>query len=174
MKLLFFTIFINLVCGYYSVIQSDSYINYFGSHPMHAFSGSSSSIMLLSDCNKANDVCDLIFKVPIISLNSGNDNRYSNMLSYLSAFSYPEIILSIQNFTIKEYNEDFISCELSIGGVGQQIEIPLSLHSPSKDQYKAYSFFTISLDEFNIDIPKLLFLPIHDEIKVEFDILIES
>ena len=64
---------------------------------------------MYSNCNRDGFICDFQFKVPVISLNSGNDNRDSNMLNYLKAFSYPEIILDVQNFEIKEYNSKFTS-----------------------------------------------------------------
>ena len=173
MNLSIYIIFISLVFSNYSIIQSDSNVKYFGSHPMHSFSGWSSSITLLSECNE-DGFCDFTFKVPIISLNSGNDNRDSNMLNYLKVFSYPEIILNVENFSIKEYSNEILSCEMIIAGMSQQINISLSLLEISKNQYRVNSFFTISLEEFNIEIPKLLFIPINNEIKIEVDLLIEG
>ena len=167
-------IFINLVFSNYSIIQSDSNIKYFGSHPMHSFSGHSSSVSLLSECTKKGDVCDLTFKVPMISLNSGNDNRDSNMLNYLNVFSYPDVILIVENFSIKEYDEEILSCEMIVAGMSQHINIPLSLLKILNNQYKVKSSFTILLDDFNVEIPKLLFLPIDNEIKIEVNLLIEG
>ena len=173
MRLFFYIIFMNLIFSNYSIIQSNSEIEYSGSHPMHGFSGSSSIITLLSECNKAGDNCDLMFKIPIISLNSGNDNRDSNMLNYLNVFSYPEIRLSTQNFIIKEYNDEPIPCEMSISGMNQQINIPLTLSKISDVQYEVTSLFSISLDQFNIDTPKLLFIPMNNEVKIRVKLLIE-
>ena len=115
----------------------------------------------------------MAFKVPVISLNSGNDNRDSNMLNYLDAFSYSQIILNVENFEIKEYDEEFISCEMAIHGINQQIDIPLTLSRVSPHQYKVYSSFIILLDQFNISVPKLLFIPIDNEIKIHIEFLIE-
>ena len=173
MRLILHIIFFSLILGNYSVIQSDSKVEYFGRHPMHGFSGSSSSITLFSECDKIGDLCDLMFKVPIISLNSGNDNRDSNMLNYLKAFSYPEVILSIDDFVIKEYIEEVIPCHMFISGMEQQVDVPLSLSKVSENQYKAETSFMISLNQFNIDIPKLLFIPIDNEIKINVEFLIE-
>ena len=127
MKMIFYIICSSLLFGNYSVIQSNSKVEYFGSHPTHSFSGISSSILLASDCNDNDDVCDLNFKVPIISLNSGNDNRDSNMLNYLKAFSFPYVELNISNFSVKEYDSETISARMAIGGVEQQISIPITL-----------------------------------------------
>ena len=173
---LLYIILINLTFASYSIIQSNSLVEYFGNHPMHGFSGSSSSITLLSDCNDSGTLCDLIFKVPLISLNSGNDNRDSNMLNYLNAFSYSEVSLSIADFSVREYNEEIVICEMTISGMTEEIQVPLTLLNVSKNeiQYKAESSFIISLNQFNIDIPKLLFIPISSDIKIAINLLIEK
>ena len=171
---LLYIILINLVFSNYSIVQSESKVEYFGSHPTHGFSGISSSILLVSDCSKNGDICDLKFKVPIISLNSGNDNRDSNMLNYLKAFSFPYAELNIFNFSVKEYDSEFISAEMTIGGVEQQISIPITLIKESAEEYKVQSSFTISLKQFGIEIPKLLFLPINSNIKINVSLLINS
>ena len=173
MKILFYLILFNLTYSYYSIIQSDSEVEYSGRHPMHAFTGRSSSIILLSDCDNNRDKCDLRFTVPVISLNSGNDNRDSNMLNYLGAFSYSEIILNIEDFIIKEYNSDSIPCAITIHGVTQIINIPLTVKLKSSNQYTASSTFFILLEEFDIPRPKLLFVPIDNEIRIKVDLLIK-
>ena len=174
MRILFYIISFNLVFGNYSVIQAESKIEYFGSHPMHGFSGSSSSITLFSNCNNSNDGCDIQFKLPIISLNSGNDNRDSNMLNYLEAFIYPEIVLEIENFIIREYEEESILVNIKIHGINQEVNIPLSLVKASSGNYKAHSTFSIFLDQFTIDIPKLSFLSIENEIKINVQLSIRE
>ena len=119
MRLFFFIIFLNLIFSNYSIIQSESEIKYFGSHPIYSFTGLSSSIILFSDCNNLDNSCDFKFKVPIISLNSGNDNRDNDMLNCLDFFSYPEIILDVENFIVRDYKEEFILADLSIHGISQ-------------------------------------------------------
>ena len=139
---------------------------------MHTFSGQTSSVILYSNCNKDGFICDFQFKVPVISLNSGNDNRDSNMLNYLKAFSYPDIILDVQDFEIKEYSSKLNSFELTIHGVSQTINIPLTVEKINSNQYLVQSTFSILLDQFNVPIPKLLFVPINNEIRIKVNLLI--
>ena len=80
----------------------------------------------------------------------------------------------VENFPIREYDEEILSCEIIIAGISQQINIPLSLSKISKNQFRANSSFAISLDEFNIEIPKLLFIPIDNEVKIQITLLIEG
>ena len=174
MKLLLSLILLNLAFTQYSIVQSDSKVEYSGKHPMHTFKGESSSIIIYSDCNKSKSICDLKFRVPIISLNSGNDNRDSNMLNYLEAFSYPEIILEADNFEVKEYNSKLSSFEITIHGVSQIVTMPLTVEKIGSNQYQVQSKFSILLDEFNIPIPKLLFIPIDNEIRVNVSLLIKE
>ena len=174
MKIIFYIICSSLIFGNYSIIQSNSKVEYFGHHPMHGFSGEASSIKLISECDDSADLCDLIFKVPVFSLSSGNDNRDSNMLNYLNVFLYPEITLIVEDFIVRDYNEENIVCKMIISGVNRQIDIPLTLLEVSKKEYKASSSFIISLKDFNIEIPKLLFIPIDDEIKINVEFLIQE
>ena len=63
---------------------------------------------------------------------------------------------------------------MTIGGVEQQISIPITLIKESAEQYKVQSSFTISLKQFGIELPKLLFLPINSNIKINVSLLINS
>ena len=86
MKIIVLSILVNFIFCDYLINNSNSEVKYFGVHPFHEWSGTSSSIKMSASCNENNTICDLIFKVPIISLNSGNDNRDNNMLKHLNAF----------------------------------------------------------------------------------------
>ena len=176
MMYIIYILFINIIFSNYNIIQSESTIEYFGSHPTHNFSGYASAIQLLSDCNKSNtkELCDLEFKIPIMSLSSGNDNRDNNMLNYLEAFSYPEIKMYFNDFEIKEYRGDFIGGSIYIHGVNLNISIPLIVSNKLNDKYVVNSTFSIYLDQFNIDIPKLLFIPINNEVQIKIELLIEK
>ena len=174
MRILFYIILFNLVFANYSIIQSESEIEYFGKHPMHSFSGRSSSVALLSDCNDSQTKCDLEFKVPIISLNSGNDNRDNNMLNHLNAFSHPQIIMSFEDFLVKEYDKEITNVKININGISQEIQIPLNVSIVSENNYLATSTFVISLSEFNIELPELLFASIDNNIRIQVKLLIEN
>ena len=173
MKKIIIILSFNLIFGNYSIVNSNSKVEYFGSHPIHKFSGLSSLITMVTICDEEDTFCDLTFTIPIMSLNSGNDNRDSNMLNYLNAFMYPEIILNIKNFHIKEYRDESILSAIYIHGIQQKIKIPITLVI-ANNQYKVSSSFNIQLEDFNIPIPKLLFIPINNMIKINVELLIEN
>ena len=63
---------------------------------------------------------------------------------------------------------------ITIHGISRDINIPLKLYEVSKNRYLASSRFPIFLDDFNIELPKLLLIPIDNEIKVGVELLIEK
>ena len=56
----------------------------------------------------------------------------------------------------------------------KDIEIPLNVYARLDNKYSIQSSFSISLNEFNIQAPKLLFLSIENDIKIEVDLLVNK
>ena len=52
--------------------------------------------------------------------------------------------------------------------------MPLTVEKIGSNQYQVQSKFSILLDEFNIPVPKLLFIPIDNEIRVNVSLLIKE
>ena len=69
---------------------------------------------------------------------------------------------------------ELIPVDMKIHGVEQTINIPLTLVESSKNNYIINSSFSILLSDFNIDIPKLLFLPINNEIIIKVKLVIRG
>ena len=106
-----------------------------------------------------------------LSLNQDQElikNSVEKFISESYDYETRRIIISSN----KGYNEENIVCKMIISGINRQIDIPLTLLEISKEQYKASSSFIISLKDFNIEIPKLLFIPIDDEININIEFLI--
>lgn len=175
MKLIFIIIYFSFGFSNYLIEETKSKIEYFGIHPLHSWSGSSSQILLISDCNEIEtNKCDLEFHLPIMTLNSGNDNRDSNMLNYLNAYVYPKVIISFDDFLIKEYNGELLPAKININGIKKMIKIPLKVSKSKGNDYFTSSIFTILLSDFGIKLPQLFFLPINDELKIDVNLLIKG
>jgi len=174
MRFLLF-LFFNIVCAEYLVIQSESSIIYSGKHPMHIWSGATKELTLEQACSKSpENVCRLDFKFPIMSLNSGNDNRDSNMINTLNAFTYPNIIMVFDDFIIREYNNELVNASIEIHGKIQDISVPINLTITDSGNYYVISDFSIFLSHYGIELPTLLLMPIDDEIKINAEILIRK
>ncbi len=57
---------------------------------------------------------------------------------------------------------------MEIHGVSRQMRIPCDL-SPEEDGYRAHCSFEVLLTDFDITIPKLMFLKLANEIRLELD-----
>jgi len=101
MRFCIFLILMGLLFPNFKIDREQSNITYTGSHPFHAWTGKTSQITIESDCTKNSSSCDASFSIPLMSFISGNDNRDSNMLFYVEAFSYPHVKILFSNLNIK-------------------------------------------------------------------------
>ena len=129
-----------LLCGLafpdFKIDEIQSSISYTGSHPFHDWKGTTSQIEIITDCEIVSSDCDATISVPIISFMSGHDNRDSNMLFYVDAFSYPLVEISFSHLNISDlisrgesYNCDG---EINFHGFKLMQKIPL-FFTKSKD-----------------------------------------
>ena len=149
-------------------IQSS--ISYTGSHPFHDWKGTTSQIEIITDCEIVSSDCDATISVPIISFMSGHDNRDSNMLFYVDAFSYPLVEISFSHLNISDliFKGKSVNCdgEIDFHGFKLMQKIPLFI-TKAKDTIFISSSFSIKLDSFGVEQPSLLMLPIKNEIKID-------
>ena len=160
---IFFIYFILYYFGFSSdyIVINNSTIQFTGSHVFHDWIGVSSKLESKVSCNEKNTNCSFKFSIPWESFNSRNDNRENNMLYYVNAFDYPNIIMKFENIDLKKLNENgnLITGILTINGISESLSIPLEYKINNK-KFKIYSSFNISLEKFNIERPSLLLIPI--------------
>ena len=158
-----------LLFGQTFEVSKASKITYYGSHYAHDWQGHSSGIsgriLYYADDQTANS-CSL--RVDLTTFDSENSNRDSNMLTYLNAFQYPDIM--------------FVSNEISVEGINAFIKGQLTFHGITKDLnlktdisftngFNAEGSFTILLSDYEVERPALLFKKIADEMKLKFHIV---
>ena len=154
-----------------SISINNSTVQFTGSHPFHDWTAVSSQLKTKISCNQNNTICDFNFTIPWTSFDSGNDNRDNNMLYYVNAFDYPNIEMNFEQIDIINLNDSKkqLTGNLKINGINQIISIPLDFQLIG-NHYKARSSFQISLENFNIERPSLLLIPIEDLIYIHVDI----
>ena len=163
-----------LLCGLafpnFKIDEIQSSISYTGSHPFHGWKGTTSEIEIITSCEIVSSDCDVTITVPVISFISGNDNRDSNMLFYVDAFSYPLVKISFAHLNISDLLSQGESAnfdgEINFHGFKLIQEIPLFI-TEEKDIIFIRSDFSIKLDSFEVHRPSLLMFPIKNEIKIE-------
>ena len=182
MKLYFYFIFILFTFLYPKIIKvsfnDDSRISYKGSHPAHDWVGISDRIkggLLCKDSSL--DECVIKIAIPLKSFDSNSSGRDSNMLIHTESNKYPFVKFISDSFNMKslylEESEDIIKSDgeseviltgsLEFHGVQKNISINLQL-SKKEDMFLGMSEFAISLDDYNVEKPQLLLVPISDEI----------
>ena len=166
-----------LLCGLafpnFKIDKIQSSISYTGSHPFHDWKGNTSQIEIITNCETVSSDCDVTISVPVISFMSGNDNRDSNMLFYVDAFSYPLVEISFSHLNILDLisKGESVNCDGKINFHGCKIiqEIPLFIAS-DKNTISIQSNFSIQLNSFDVKRPSLLMIPIKNEIQINVNI----
>ncbi len=158
-----------LLFGQTFEVSKSSKITYYGSHFTSDWQGHSSGIsgrILYDADDQTANSCSL--RVYLTTFDSGNSNRDSNMLTYLDAFQYPDVM--------------FVSNEISVEGINAAIKGKLTFHGITRDinltadisftdGFNAEGSFTILLSDYEVERPALLFKKIADEMKLKFHIV---
>ena len=166
----------NLVFSSIEIDKDRSSISYSGSHLFHDWKATTSQIEVNTDCSITSIACDVTVSVPIISFMSGNDNRDSNMLFHVDAFSYPVVTISFSNLNIPKLtsNSENINFDGEIDFHGKKViqEIPI-FATINDGALVITSNFYILLDSFDIDQPTLIMIPIENQIKIDVKLYAE-
>jgi polyisoprenoid-binding protein YceI len=165
----FLYLFPFLLFGQIFEVSKASKITYFGSHYTSDWQGHSSGvngIIVYDALDQTTNSCSL--RVDLATFDSGNSNRDSNMLTYVDAFQYPDVM--------------FVSNEISVDGINASIKGQLTFHGITRDinlkadisftdGFNAKGSFTILLSDYDVERPALLFKKIANEMKLKFHIV---
>ena len=154
--------------------NNNSTIVYKGSHPAHGWEGLSTNVKGGIICEKEECVIQVI--VPLESFNSGSSGRDSNMLFSTESHKYPYVKYYSDPFSIHSIRkEDFIrlSGYIEFHGITKDIITQININYQDS-VLLGTSNFHISLDDYEIDKPQLLFVPISDQIILECSLYCEN
>lgn len=156
------------------VLTPASEVRYQGYHPAHNWEGVSRALrgtITLQDGHTLQ--LPLQICLPARSFSSGNRNRDSNALSAIAADKHPKLCLLVQSIEVLERQSTGAvtvgrlkaSGLLHLNGVAK----PLSLVMDGRlegNKLTATGQFPVTLSEFHVKLPALLFVPIEDHIDV--------
>jgi len=144
-----------------------SYLSYDGSHPAHKWSGTSNQIIGSFLYNKSDpELSTVDLYVPVITIDSKNSNRDSNMLDVVEDYFYP--VVRFTSSTIERMDNRYqINGEIDFHGVKKKISIPVDLQI-NGEVITVESIFNIQLTDYNIKRPSLLTIKIKDTIQIRF------
>lgn len=147
--------------------QGKSKISYELRHPAHDVIGTSDKLQVKIEFDKAsNKVVNAIAQVAVNTFNSGNSNRDSHAMELIEALKYP--MAKFKSTKIVDYGDSLtIYGDLTFHGVTKNITIKATKVA-SNNILKFKGNFAISLDAFQIERPKLLFVPSEEYLRFEF------
>ena len=146
-------------------------VTYYGNHVLHKWSGESKTINGFLSYNEQNNefACDI--KIPIISFDSKNSSRDSNMLIYTNAIDHPNIQFKSDDLRISS-NKAEVNGTLYFGGQSNNISVELDVITGKDVSFSGA--FIIKLSDYDITRPSLLFKKIDDEIEITFSIIAKT
>ncbi len=137
-------------------------------HPAHTTVGKSNELQIKIEYNfQTNEVTKAIAQVRVKSFNSGNSNRDSHAMELIEADKYP--FAKFRSTKIVNNGDDLIIYgDLTFHNVTRNITINAK-KKVLNDKIEITGNFAISLDQHNIERPKLLFIPTEEWLKFEFN-----
>ena len=146
---------------------TQSYVSYTGKHFLHQWAGTSKTINGHFIFNSLDPTSSAIsIKIPIITFDSKNSNRDSNMFYVVDEFQYPYVLFESSGIHNTQNKDEFLIIgSLYFHGVHRDIEVVARVNVIDKEII-GQSSFKINLDDFDIERPTLLLIPIEESITI--------
>lgn len=165
--LLVFNAFIFAQKQHVIIDNTVSYVKYTGAHFLHKWSGRSNIIngIILIDVENPH-TSEINISIPIISFDSKNGNRDSNMLFVTEQDEYPNVSFTTTEILTADQANYKVKGLLNFHGIEKEIIVPVQVTTGS-DSVEFKATFKVNLIDFNIERPKLLLSPINELITIE-------
>lgn len=145
-----------------------STLTYHVSHPLHEADGVSRDARGRGIC--AAGKCNFLIAVPVKSFNSGDSNRDLHMLEVTRGAEFPMVVVRTE-VPESQIKAGTIHADLQIQFAGQtatykQVPFELTMHG---DDIQLTGTIPATVSDFKIVPPKLLMMPIKNEIPIRVD-----
>lgn len=159
----------------FAVDAARSTLAYTGHHPAHSWTGTSREVSgALTLDPGAPAQARIEVRVPVQSFDSGNATRDAKMLRLVEAASYPAVTFVSEAVVVEAWTKTEtgyagawrVRGRLTFHGQTHPVEIPATVRIEG-GQLKAEGTFSVSLKQFQIDRPRLLFVPVKEFIDLE-------
>ena len=150
-----------------------SQVAYHMVHQLHEFTGTTHSLRGKVALAGGKLVTPLKLQIPLVSFDSGNTNRDTNALLVLEAGKYPTVALTVSKFSETSRTQAGDAMELAgdaagtlvLHGVTRSLTIPLKARV-APDALTVDATFEVSLTDYGIERPSLLFKPVEDAVRL--------
>ncbi len=149
-------------------VLDQSTLTYHVSHPLHQVDGTSHAARGKAICHAGQ--CDFLIAVPVKTFDSGDSNRDLHMLQVTRGAQYP-IVTVRTHLPESAANDAQIRADLDIEFAGQTAhykDVPFQVSTLAAEKRLTGTIPT-KLNDFKIDPPSLLAMPIKNDIPVKVD-----
>jgi polyisoprenoid-binding protein YceI len=152
----------------YSALKGESTLSYNLIHKMHQVTGVSKNFKCIVDLAEDSTKSRIYVKAPVAEFNSGNSSRDANMLETLEASKYPNV--EFASDSVRREGRDWrVHGRLSFHGVRRPVNFIVRPEN-SGDKVRIRGNFKVSLTEFKVERPRLLMIPVDDELEIVIDV----
>lgn len=162
----------------YSVAAAKSSLTFHVVHKLHRVDGASKKLegkaRLLPD-GKA----QIMLRVASDSFDTANVNRDAKLKEVVEATKFPQIELkaSGDGITLPAGGgtlDKTFKAQISFHGVQKTIDLPVKLTVGADGAVRAQATIALSLDEFKVERPSLMFVKVDDELKIDADVTFQK
>jgi polyisoprenoid-binding protein YceI len=158
-----------------SIVTEQSTLAYTGRHAVHDWTGTSRVVTGTVTVDLADPAqSTVVVTVPVESFDSGNGRRDRKMRDLVEADRFPEVHFTSTAVAVEAWTETAdgyqgtwrIQGTLAFHGRTHPVEIPATVRV-TDGQLEAVCDFQVSLEQFEVHRPRLLFVPIGDVLTLE-------
>jgi polyisoprenoid-binding protein YceI len=147
--------------------EKTSTLTYHMVHPLHSWTGTSNDVQgVLQYDDAAKKVSKVAILAKVSSFDSKNSNRDSHMLEVTEALKYPNVSFSSTSVS-ENGNHLVVKGLLTFHGVAKEISFNAD-QQQVKGQKVVDGSFTVQLDQFKIERPSLMMMPVENDMKIDF------
>jgi hypothetical protein len=149
-------------------VLDQSTLSYHVSHPLHQTDGVSKQARGKGACHSGQ--CDFLIAVPVKSFDSGDSNRDLHMLQVTRGAQFPLVSVRTQ-LPETAASSSTVQADLEIEFAGQTAhykQVPFQLTAQGTSVHITGTI-PATLSDFKIDPPKLLTVPVKNEMPIKVD-----
>ena len=151
-------------------VLEKSVLTYDVSHPLHQSEGVSHEARGKGICHAGR--CEFLVAVPVKSFDSGDSNRDLHMLQVTRGAQFPMVAVRA-TLPADDAASATVHADLEVQFAGQTVsykQVPLQLVKQG-NEVRVTGTIPATLSDFKIDPPKLLTIPVRNEMPVKVDLL---
>lgn len=163
--------------GEWTVDTKASAITYHLVHKLHHVSGTSHQVEGTARLF-SNDKTQVAVRAAVGSFDSGNVNRDAHMKESVEAARFPTVELKALADgvaipkTFPATVEKTFKAQVLFHGIQKVMDIVVKLVFESATRVRATSHFAVSLDEFKVERPSLMFVKVNDALGIDTDLIV--